>query len=109
MTCTPPHWSDWMGTVDWFCAPRFDSPSVFAAILDSEKGGHFKLHPCADDTKSWQYYLPETNVLVTRFTTGEGVAEIVDFMPVQDFPQSARTSYARSASYGRKGDAPNAP
>ncbi len=72
------------GTVDWFCAPRFDSPSVFAAILDSEKGGHFKLHPCADDTKSWQYYLPETNVLVTRFTTGEGVAEIVDFMPVQD-------------------------
>lgn len=72
------------GTIDWFCAPRFDSPAVFAAILDDEKGGHFQLRPVAAETKSWQYYLPETNVLVTRFTTHAGVAEIVDFMPVQD-------------------------
>ena len=72
------------GTVDWFCAPRFDSPSIFASILDAENGGHFKLYPTSDNVKSWQYYLPETNVLVTRFTSSEGVAEIVDFMPVQD-------------------------
>ena len=72
------------GTVDWFCAPRFDSPSVFASILDSKKGGHFRLSPTAEDAKSWQYYLPDTNVLVTRFTSSEGVAEVVDFMPVQD-------------------------
>ena len=71
------------GTIDWFCAPHFDSPSVFASILDDEKGGCFKLKPCDGDIKSTQYYLPETNVLVTRFTSDEGVAEVVDFMPVR--------------------------
>ncbi len=71
------------GTIDWFCAPHFDSPSVFASILDDERGGHFKLYPIAEDAKSTQYYLPETNVLVTRFTSDEGVVEVVDFMPVR--------------------------
>ena len=71
------------GTIDWFCAPHFDSPSVFASILDDEIGGCFKLRPISDDAKSTQYYLPETNVLVTRFTTDEGVMEVVDFMPVR--------------------------
>ena len=71
------------GTIDWFCAPHFDSPSIFGSILDDEKGGHFKLHPINHDVRSTQYYLPETNVLVTHFTSEEGVAQVVDFMPVR--------------------------
>ena len=69
------------GTVDWLCLPAFDSPSVFASILDDEKGGHFKLRPERYD-RSQQLYLPDTNVLLTRFLSPEGVAEILDFMPV---------------------------
>jgi len=69
------------GTIDWLCLPRFDSPSVFAAILDDEKGGHFKLRPL-DYARSQQLYLPDTNVLLTRYLSPEGVAEILDFMPI---------------------------
>ncbi len=71
------------GTIDWFCAPHFDSPSIFASILDDEKGGYFSLKPTMNDVRSTQYYLPETNVLVTHFTSEEGVAQVVDFMPVR--------------------------
>ncbi len=69
------------GTVDWLCLPTFDSPSVFCSILDDEKGGHFKLKP-ERYGRSQQLYLPDTNVLLTRFLSPEGVAEILDFMPV---------------------------
>jgi GH15 family glucan-1,4-alpha-glucosidase len=69
------------GTVDWLCLPIFDSPSVFCSILDDEKGGHFKLKP-ERYGRSQQLYLPDTNVLLTRFLSPEGVAEILDFMPV---------------------------
>jgi GH15 family glucan-1,4-alpha-glucosidase len=69
------------GSIDWCCLPRFDSPSVFAAILDDRIGGCWKLAPVADgDSK--QMYLPDTNVLITRFFTGEGMAEVTDFMPI---------------------------
>lgn len=69
------------GSIDWCCLPRFDSPSVFAAILDDRKGGFFRLAPASTgDAK--QIYLPETNVLVTRFLSPEGMAEVTDFMPV---------------------------
>src|SRR5918996_266133 len=71
------------GTVDWLCLPTFDSPSVFASILDDEKGGHFKLRP-ERYGRSQQLYLPDTNVLLTRFLSPEGVAEILDFMPVHN-------------------------
>ena len=71
------------GTIDWFCAPHFDSPSIFGSILDEENGGHFSLRPDNNDVRSTQYYLPETNVLVTHFTSDEGVAQVVDFMPVR--------------------------
>jgi GH15 family glucan-1,4-alpha-glucosidase len=70
------------GTIDWLCLPRFDSPSVFCSILDDQKGGHFKLHPLGY-ARSQQLYLPDTNVLLTRFLSPEGVAEILDFMPVE--------------------------
>jgi GH15 family glucan-1,4-alpha-glucosidase len=70
------------GTIDWYCCPSFDSPSVFAAILDAERGGHFALKPSAGDWKTTQLYFPDTNVLITRFLTSEGVGEVEDFMPV---------------------------
>ena len=71
------------GAVDWLCVPHFDSPSVFAAVLDSEKGGHLRID-FEGDLSTRQTYLPDTNVLVTRFTGDEGAAEIVDYMPVGD-------------------------
>ncbi len=70
------------GTIDWCCLPQFDSPSVFAALLDQDKGGHFRLAPEQSGTNR-QMYMPETNVLLTRFLRPEGVGEVIDFMPVQ--------------------------
>jgi GH15 family glucan-1,4-alpha-glucosidase len=70
------------GSIDWLCLPRFDSPSVFAAILDDEKGGCFKIAPMGDGVSRKQFYWPDTNVLVTRFFTPDGVGEVVDYMPV---------------------------
>src|SRR6516225_6246518 len=55
------------GSIDWLCVPRFDSPSVFAAILDDGRGGRFKIAPVGDDVTCKQFYWPETNVLITRF------------------------------------------
>ncbi len=69
------------GTIDWLCLPAFDSPSVFCSILDDEKGGHFALRP-VEYTRSQQLYLPDTNVLLTRFFSPEGLAETLDFMPI---------------------------
>ena len=69
------------GTIDWYCCPRFDSPSVFASLLDSEKGGHFSITPAVEDYTTKQLYLPDTAVLVTRFMTKGGVGELLDFMP----------------------------
>ena len=61
------------GTIDWYCPTEFDSPSVFAAILDAERGGHFRIAPATDGAKSKQFYWPDSNVLVTRFLCAEGV------------------------------------
>jgi GH15 family glucan-1,4-alpha-glucosidase len=71
------------GTIDWFCCPNFDSPSVFGSILDAEKGGRFRISPV--DDKGWrarQLYFPDTNVLITRFLTPDGVGEVEDFMTI---------------------------
>ena len=70
------------GTLDWFCCPRFDSPSVFASLLDAERGGYYRIAPDRDDYVSKQLYLPDTAILVTRFMTPDGVGEVHDFMPV---------------------------
>src|SRR5260370_1624599 len=72
------------GTVDWFCCPRFDSPSVFASLLDADRGGYYKIAPDRDDYVSTQLYLPDTAILVTRFMTPDGVGEGLDFMPVTE-------------------------
>ncbi len=76
------------GTIDWFCCPAFDSPSVFGSILDANRGGFFALKPPIP-TRTRQFYLPDTNVLMTRFFAEEGIGEIQDFMPVHD-PSSSR-------------------
>jgi len=76
------------GSIDWCCLPHFDSPSVFAAILDSGKGGYFKIADTQEGTRR-QMYMPETNVLLTRFLSGEGVGEVVDFMPVRSAREAA--------------------
>jgi GH15 family glucan-1,4-alpha-glucosidase len=70
------------GSIDWFCSPRFDSPSVFAAILDDRKGGRFRIAPADEGLTSEQLYWPDTNVLLTHFLSPEGAAEVADFMPM---------------------------
>jgi GH15 family glucan-1,4-alpha-glucosidase len=70
------------GSIDWFCFPHFDSPSVFAAILDDKKGGFFQIKPVEDRFKNKQFYWPDTNVLISRFLSADGVVEITDYMPV---------------------------
>jgi GH15 family glucan-1,4-alpha-glucosidase len=70
------------GTVDWFCCPRFDSPSVFASLLDAGKGGYFRIAPDHDGCVTRQLYFPDTAILITRFMTPDGVGEVTDFMPV---------------------------
>jgi len=72
------------GNIDWYCCPSFDSPSVFASILDKEKGGHYRIAPAAEDWTPKQLYFPDTNVLITRFLTEEGVGEIQGFMPIAE-------------------------
>ena len=72
------------GSIDWLCLPDFDSPSVFASILDDKIGGEFRIAPVDEDVAVKQYYLPVTNVLVTRFMSNEGVVELMDFMPIRD-------------------------
>src|SRR5437764_15188087 len=70
------------GTVDFFCCPRFDSPTVFASLLDHGRGGQFALAPVGADYVTKQMYLPDTAVLVTRFLSEDGVAEVVGYLPI---------------------------
>ncbi len=72
------------GSIDFMCFPYFDSPSIFARLLDGDKGGSFQIHPRMEGARGKQIYLPDTNILFTRFLSGEGVAEISDFMAVED-------------------------
>jgi len=72
------------GSIDFLSFPEFDSPTIFAALLDAEKGGRFCITPHLVHAKRTQMYLPDTNVLVTRFLASTGVAEIIDFMPIAD-------------------------
>jgi GH15 family glucan-1,4-alpha-glucosidase len=69
------------GSVDWYCSPYFDSPSIFGAILDDKNGGRFQISPIADRVRHKQFYWPSTNILVTRFLHDDGIAELEDFMP----------------------------
>src|SRR5919202_2866099 len=70
------------GSIDWYCYPRFDSPSVFGGLLDHDRGGHFQICPPETMGARKQLYFPDTNVLITRFLSPDGVGEITDFMPL---------------------------
>jgi GH15 family glucan-1,4-alpha-glucosidase len=70
------------GTIDWYCPNRFDGPSIFAALLDAERGGFYRITPIQCKWTSKQLYVPDTNVLITRFLSEEGVGEVIDFMPI---------------------------
>jgi GH15 family glucan-1,4-alpha-glucosidase len=72
------------GTIDWYCPERFDAPSVFGSILDADKAGRFRIAPEDDAGNVKQLYLPDTNVLITRFLTPHGVGEVQDFMPIHE-------------------------
>ncbi len=74
------------GVIDFYCYPDFDSPSVFAALLDEERGGHFALGPVMEVVRSKQIYVPMTNVLVTRLLGDDAVVELTDFLPVGGHP-----------------------
>ncbi|HXY07628.1 MAG TPA: glycoside hydrolase family 15 protein [Terriglobales bacterium] len=70
------------GSIDFLCFPDFDSPTVFAALLDDARGGCFQIQPQLQERRVRQLYLPETNILLTRFLAEEGVAELTDYMPI---------------------------
>jgi GH15 family glucan-1,4-alpha-glucosidase len=76
------------GSIDWYCYPNFDSPSIFGALLDDNKGGRFQIQAVGDDIRYRQLYLPSTNILITRFLLRDGIAELEDFMPVGLPPDS---------------------
>lgn len=76
------------GSIDFMCFPAFDSPTIFAALLDREKGGHFKIAPAAGEFKQCQRYLPDTNILLTRFLGRNGIATVSDFMAMQHLGHS---------------------
>src|SRR5690349_168735 len=71
-------------SIDFMCFPRFDSATIFASLLDQDKGGCFKIHPVLEQVRHKQLYLPDSNVLVSRFLSEQGVAEVSDFMSVEE-------------------------
>ena len=82
------------GSIDWCCLPRFDSPSVFGALLDVQKGGFFRIAPTnVEHARYRQLYIPETNVLISRFLTVDGVGEIIDFMPIKKAGSAEHAHY----------------
>jgi GH15 family glucan-1,4-alpha-glucosidase len=75
------------GSIDFLCYPEFDSPTVFAALLDDQQGGCFQIKPQLTNARVRQLYLPDTNILLTRFLAEEGVAELTDYMPIEKEPE----------------------
>nr|WSZ94290.1 glycoside hydrolase family 15 protein [Streptomyces sp. NBC_00857] len=71
------------GRIDWFCVPRFDSPSVFGALLDARRGGFWTMEPMYESATCDQFYFPDTNILITRMLTADGIVEVQDFMPIR--------------------------
>ena len=84
-------------SIDFLCLPDFDSATVFAALVDPLKGGYFAITPCMEEERRKQMYLPDTNILVTRYLSDNAVAEITDYMPVdpdQDRHRVVRTVHS---------------
>jgi GH15 family glucan-1,4-alpha-glucosidase len=72
------------GTIDWYCPGRFDAPSVFGSLIDSRRGGFYRIAPVGDGWTHRQLYYPDTNVLISRFLGPPGVVEVIDFMPTDE-------------------------
>src|SRR5262249_34397800 len=68
------------GSIDFMCFPHFDSPTIFASLLDAKRGGHFSIAPITGEFKNRQRYFPDTNILLTRFMGDSGIPDISDFM-----------------------------
>ncbi len=83
------------GSIDWYCYPRFDAPSVFGALLDDRRGGRFQIAPAVAVATHKQLYFPDTNVLITRFLSPDGVGELTDFMPLGRGAESAARQLVR--------------
>jgi len=83
------------GSIDWFCYPDVDSPSVFGALLDDARGGRFRVAPVDESVRRKQFYWPSTNILVTRFFNDEGIVELQDFMPLRRGAVLSGTIYRR--------------
>ncbi len=81
------------GSIDFLCYPNFDSPTVFAALLDDQRGGRFQIKPELKNGRVRQLYLPDTNILLTRFLADEGVAELTDYMPIGLDSRAAQRDY----------------
>ena len=92
-------------TIDWFCAPRFDSPSIFAPLLDPEQRRLLGPGAGRRERRAHQFYLPDSNILVTRLMTDQGMVEVHDFMPLvkrrRPAPAAARTSGPACAATSR--------
>jgi GH15 family glucan-1,4-alpha-glucosidase len=80
------------GSIDFYCCPRFDSPSIFAELLDHDRGGFFRIAAAERDYVTRQLYFPDSAILITRFMTANGVGEVIDFMPI-DRPKTATTHH----------------
>src|SRR5581483_4093443 len=93
------------GSIDWCCLPHFDSPSLFAAILDDRNGGRFRI-TVTSETRHRQMYMPETNVLVTRFLGPDGVGEVVDFMPLPEGSDDQQPQQIVRIVKGVRGEVP---
>ncbi|HZR98938.1 MAG TPA: glycoside hydrolase family 15 protein [Chloroflexota bacterium] len=83
------------GSIDWYCYPRFDSPSMFGSLLDARRGGRFQITPVGTMARPKQLYFPDTNVLITRFLSPDGVGELTDFMPMGRGDENAARSLIR--------------
>ena len=89
-------------SIDFLCLPHFDSPSIFAALVDAERGGRFQIAPLLEQAARKQLYLPDSNVLLTRFLGADGVAEISDF--ARAIHTTERRSDTEVFFVGRSGD-----
>src|SRR6187402_682501 len=83
------------GAIDFLCWPHLDSPTIFAALLDPDKGGAFEIAPLLDDARAMQLYLPGTNILMTRWLAEEGSVELTDLMPHPDAKGSTQCCLIR--------------
>ena len=89
------------GTIAFLCLPSFDSPSVFLALLDAERGGRFAVEAQVADARREQRYLRDTNVLLTRTIGADGEVAVYDFMPVPRRPSQSRLVRLARVARGR--------